>query len=118
MSERLHPDDVEAIARRVAELLQPAATAPGALVDVKALASVLGVSKDFIYEHAVELGGVKLAGSPKAPWRFDVERARGAMAERAQPAQEARPLPRRPRARRARASAAGVELLPIRGGGA
>lgn len=31
----------------------------------------LGVSADFVRDHALELGGTKLTDSPKAEWRFD-----------------------------------------------
>ena len=120
MRERTLTDaDVEAIAQRVAEMLGSSTTAVSApMVDVRGLAAALGVGRDFVYEHAVELGGVKLTASPKAPWRFDVERARRAMADRMAPAPRASSSTRRPGARRRRPATEGVKLLPIRGEGA
>lgn len=116
MTGRLHPDDIEAIARRVAELVDDRQPSPaGALVDVKALATRLNVSTAFVYEHAVELGGVKLSHSPKAPWRFDLERATAAMQERSTPAP---PPPRATRQRRPPSvdtTPSGLPLLPIKG---
>jgi hypothetical protein len=46
-----------------------------ALVDAQALAVVLGVSRDFVYEHADELGALRLGNGPKARLRFDVDAA-------------------------------------------
>jgi len=73
----LDDDDVEAIARRVAELLQPPVT--GVLVDARRLAAMLGVERDWIYTNAERLGGVRLGPGPKARLRFDVDRARAAV---------------------------------------
>ncbi len=50
------------------------------LVDPATLARELGVSRGYIYEHAAELGQVKLSGGPKARKRFDLETARAALA--------------------------------------
>lgn len=119
MTGRLHPDDIEAIARRVVEL-QGAQSVPErrrpAMLNVKALAARLGVSPAFVYEHAVELGGVKLSDSPKAPWRFDLERAQAAMDARTAPP----PPPQEVRSRPATVPApsttpSGIPLLPIKG---
>jgi hypothetical protein len=66
----LDDDDVEAIAERVALKLL-AGGAQRALVDVAAIARMLGVSVDYVYGHAAELGGVRLGTGPKARWRFD-----------------------------------------------
>jgi hypothetical protein len=41
------------------------------LIDSAAAAKLLGVSAEYVREHAVELGGRKLNDSSKAPWRFD-----------------------------------------------
>jgi hypothetical protein len=70
--ERLHPDDVEAIARRVAELLRDDTAAPAArLVDAATLAAMLGVERDWVYTHARELQAVRLGGK-RGRLRFDV----------------------------------------------
>ena len=69
---RLHPDDVEAIARRVAELLRGDSAAPAArLVDAATLAAMLGVERDWIFAHARELQAVRLGGK-RGRLRFDV----------------------------------------------
>ena len=70
---RLTPQDVEAIARRVAELVTRRGDVGWATADE--LARRLAVRPGWIYRHAGELGGIKLGSAPNAPWRFDVERA-------------------------------------------
>lgn len=50
------------------------------LIDASALAIELGVSRDFIYEHATELGAIRLGNGPKARLRFDPVAAREALA--------------------------------------
>jgi hypothetical protein len=37
------------------------------------VAEMLAMSRDFVYQHAAELGGRKLGTGPKAPWRFRLE---------------------------------------------
>jgi hypothetical protein len=62
---------VERIAQRVAELLTAEAPqAPSRMVDAATLARELGVERDWVYEHAEELGAVRLGG-PKGRLRFD-----------------------------------------------
>lgn len=119
MTGRLHPDDIEAIARRVVEI-QREQTVPQppqpAMLNVKALAARLGVSPAFVYEHAVELGGVKLSDSPKAPWRFDLARAQAAMDARTAPPSPPQEVRSRPATVPAlRTTPSGIPLLPIKG---
>jgi hypothetical protein len=49
------------------------------LVDVGALAAELGVSRAYVYEHADELGALRLGKGPKAPLRFDPVAVRAAL---------------------------------------
>lgn len=56
----------------------PAVTSRG-LVDAAELARALGVRRDYVYRHRVELGGVPLSDGLKPRLRFDVETARAAM---------------------------------------
>ena len=84
------------------------------LVDAQTLAGILGVTRSFVYEHADELGALRLGSGPKARLRFDVERAIACLASRRSVA----PEPARktaPRWRRPRRMGTSVELLPIRG---
>lgn len=72
----LDPEDVEAIARRVAELV---GSRPTRLVDVAELAAELRVSTTYVYRNAERLGAQRLGTGPKARLRFDLERARSAV---------------------------------------
>lgn len=70
---QLDPDDIEqlaeAVANRVAQRLreQP----PTRFVDAAALARMLGVKRSWVYQHARELGAVRLGG-PQGRLRFDL----------------------------------------------
>lgn len=72
---RLHPDDIEAIARRVADLVlngpQPAAPQ---LLTAAQVAKRFGVTRDFVYARAAELGAVRLRDGARPRMRFDAER--------------------------------------------
>jgi DNA-binding FadR family transcriptional regulator len=116
-------DFVEAVARRVVELLdERERPAPGRLVDATEIAMMLGVSRSTVYEHADELGAVRLRTGPRAPVRFDPQRALAAWTARESsgeslpadppPAQRSAAPARRRRRGAARSS---DELLPIRG---
>ena len=72
---------VEAIASRVVELLslpQPVQP-PRRLLSAAELAGELGVGRSFVYQHADELGAVRLGEGSKPRLRFDPERARSAV---------------------------------------
>ncbi|WP_037497651.1 hypothetical protein [Solirubrobacter soli] len=109
----LDPDDIEAVARRVAELLRASTSATEPLVDAAELARILGVDRDWVYAHARRLGAVRLGDGPKARLRFDIERVRATLAAVGpgkQPALGELPRPRRGRPRRP-AGAVGVPLI-------
>jgi hypothetical protein len=67
----LDGDDVEAIARRVAQLLQ--GQAPDYL-DAAGIAARFGVGRAWVYAHKDKLGAVRLGSGPRARLRFDVRR--------------------------------------------
>jgi hypothetical protein len=86
-------------------------TVTGALVDAQALADALGCSREFVYRHADEFGGKRVAEGPRGRLRFDPTVA----LERwqAQPADTtSRATPAK---RRNRPASTTVQLLPIRG---
>lgn len=74
---------VEAVARRVAELLREPAQAPlpQRLVDAKTLAAELGVDRSWVYAHRDELSHVRLGAGSKGRLRFDLQAARQALAK-------------------------------------
>jgi hypothetical protein len=112
----LDRDDIEALALRVAELLEQrgARRSSGGLVDAAELARRLGTDRSWVYSHAEELGAIRLGSGPKARLRFDPEtailQARVANAKEKNVAKKPR---RRSHSRRPRK----VALLPINGGG-
>jgi hypothetical protein len=89
------------------------------LIDASELARLLGTARSFIYEHATELGAIRLGSGPRARLRFDPERALERLATcsagRGSDAVEHRTV--EPKRGRRRSSRLGTEvpLLPIRG---
>jgi hypothetical protein len=75
----------EATARRVVEIVAPPAATTFALVGARELARELGVSLDYVYSHATELGGMRLGSGRRARIRFDLDRARRALETPRQP---------------------------------
>lgn len=113
--------DVEAIVARLADELR-GEPAPAQLVDATALAATLGVSREWVYEHADQLGARRLGDGDKPRLRFDVEQARKALptASAAESGQQSQPRDTAGEAgsrhRRSSRSGTGPALLPIRGG--
>lgn len=104
----------DAVADRLAELLAdreraPAPAASATLTAAK-VAERFGVSREFVYEHADELGAIRLGDGERPRLRFDAHRVYEALAARPAPtAQPAKASPRR------RQPPSEVPLLPIRG---
>jgi hypothetical protein len=102
----LDSEDVDAIARRVAELLGQTR----GLVDAQSVAAELKVERDWIYAHARELGAVRLGDGPKARLRFDPRYVRERLTALAAQPDMPPPDKRAPR-RRARKPTPGVKLI-------
>jgi hypothetical protein len=64
---------IEAVARRVVELIRDEGGSPARqqLVDAATLASELGVDRSWVYSHSGELGAIKLGTGSKPRLRFD-----------------------------------------------
>jgi hypothetical protein len=102
------PDLVEAIARRVVELLDgrlPATEPP--LLSALEVARHFGVGRKWVYEHAEELGAIRLGAGRRARMRFDPTVVAARLSRRRPPSIDAR--------ERKFASSAAPELLPIYG---
>jgi len=112
VSPQLPPEAVDAIARRVVELLRedPALTTRH-LVDAGTLAGILAVDRAWVYDHATELGAIRLGDGPRGRLRFDVDRALSASRDPGHAATPA-PIATTPRRRSPRST---TELLPIKG---
>ncbi len=107
---RLDPDDIEAIAQRVAELLdhRPAPEQPARYLSAGQLAEVLGVERDWVYAHARRLGAIRLGG-PHGRLRFDLHHVERVLA--ADPPRD-RATARPGTGRHRSASPGRVELIP------
>lgn len=68
LRERLHPDDVEAIAQRVAQLVHPADD----YLTVDDFCKRFSVGRSTVYEHADELGAIRIGGALRLPARIAV----------------------------------------------
>lgn len=62
---------IEAIARRVVEILERQGMQQHELVDATELARRFGIERSWVYSHAIELGAVKLGSGPKPRLGFD-----------------------------------------------
>lgn len=109
---------VEALAPRVAEIIRGGRLVPDGLVDAEELSRLLGVSRDFVYRHAIELGGRRIGSGPRGRLRFDLGEAERALT--CSPSRESGSAgngavkPKPPRRRSARLGT-NAPLLPIRG---
>lgn len=61
---KLDPQTIEAIARRVVEILERCGLQQRELVDAVELARRFGMERSWVYSHAIELGAVKLGNGP------------------------------------------------------
>jgi hypothetical protein len=98
--------------------LPPSPSGQEALVDATELARLLGKSRSWVYEHAGELGAVRLGSGPRARLGFFPGQALQGLERVAEPrAQEMPPRaepPRRPR-RKDGLTPSGAPLLKVRG---
>ena len=113
----LGSDDVEAVARRVVELIEddvrtPRRSARG-LVDAATAARLLGVSRATVYAKADDLGAIRVGRGRRARLRFDPERLSRGTDSRGR---SDGPLASKRRPRRKSPQTGSDQLLPIRGG--
>jgi hypothetical protein len=95
----------EAQVEELREQLEIDVLAPATPLNVKAVATRIGRSTDYVYDHAAELGGRKVGGV----WLFDIDRLhRGNEGEASAKAPMAPPRRRQPRQR-------GSSTLAVRG---
>lgn len=106
------------IADRLAARLEGLASTPSEeLVDAREIAHATGRSRAWVYEHAGELGAVRLGSGPRPRLAFSPARV-AAFVQAASEPRTPTPLPihsQPRRRRRAGRTSTGVELLPING---
>jgi hypothetical protein len=96
---------LDAIVRRVAALLQIDRQAPDGLLSAAQVATRLGVERSWVYDHAEELGVVRLGEGPRPRLRFDPAVIAERTLRRRPPDGSRTPVVPR---------TAGVDLLPIK----
>ncbi len=111
---KLDPQTIEAIARRVVELLEKRGFQSRELVDAAELARRFGIERTWVYSHAIELGAVKLGSGAKPRLRFDPEVAARILRRAGEESAADPPTRSGERAGQPRGSG---KLLPIRGQG-
>jgi hypothetical protein len=108
---------VDAVAARVMALLH--AQRPARLVDAATLAAKLGVSRDFVYAHASELGAQRIGGGLRGRLRFDLDHALATWTSRPGSEEPHKPTPtastHEPARRRRQRMRDCSGLLPVRG---
>jgi hypothetical protein len=111
----LDPEDVEAIAARVVELLLDRPPLASRAADAATVARELGVDRDWVYAHAEELGAARLGG-PRGRLRFDLARILRDLstlnASKDAPAGRTSPATGQARRRAAKRRPGDVELIP------
>ncbi len=109
------PSELEWVAQRTAELVcerlesSSLVGSSTGLVDARTAAVALGVSREYIYDHAVELKGWRLTGTTCGPWRFDLRATLEAHTQTT-----VADVRRTRRRKAAQATGSSVPLLPIR----
>ncbi len=94
------------------ELSTPVESSTRQLVDAKALADELGISRQWVYAHRDKLGAIRIGNGPKARLRFNADSARQALK-----AEPKCPTPfdtSQPRRRHAKRSTTAGSILQIR----
>jgi predicted DNA-binding transcriptional regulator AlpA len=104
MTPALSIEDARLVAEQLADVLTErglivtADSPAGRVLDVGEVAGLLGRSRDWVYEHAAELGAFKMGEGPRARLGFDAETIEAWKRTRAvglrSPIPDARPLPR------------------------
>ncbi len=108
---------VEAVARRVVQLMRDEADSSRRLVDAATLAAELGVERSWVYAHRDELGAMQLGTGPKPRLRFDIETARAVLARSHSKRSHEPTLPMPSRSsvhRQRRRMGSGPPLLPVK----
>jgi hypothetical protein len=116
----LGPETVEAIARRVEELLarrfsQTGRTAPRRLLTAAEISEWWGVERSWVYDHAEELGAIRLGTGRRPRLRFDPDLVAQRLDARATKRRPPTPGRRRNARRSPRTPADPVDLLPLKG---
>lgn len=122
---RLDASSIEAVALRVVELLREGdsdiAVAAPELIDAAEVARRFRLSRDYVYDHADDLGAIRVGNGPRPRLRFDpavvAKRLTPCSDSKGSQATEPRTGQPKTRPRRRRSTGAESQLLPIRPAG-
>ena len=126
---RLAEETIDQLAARVADLLDARGSVPPAddrtpsgsgLLSASEVSRWWNVERGWVYQHADQLGVIRLGTGRRPRLRFDPERVRQAMGDPLTDADRRSPRPARPRRKpraggSCRSTADSRELLPIHG---
>lgn len=103
------------VARLAARLggLMPEPAEP--LVDAGEIARLFGMTRSWVYDHAGELGAVRLGSGPRPRLGFSLARVAAHFERASEPTPVTMPRPAQPRRPRADRTASGAKLLRVRG---
>lgn len=111
MSRQLDDESVDAIACRVVELLTSSrGESETPLIDAAEVARRHGVSRAYVYDHAEDLGAIRLGNGGRPRLRFDPHRVAAILENSPEPAP-----PSKPSRYSRRKTRHNVPLLPIKG---
>ena len=114
----LDAETITLLAAELAERLEARRVEREGWVSADVVARHLGTDRDYVYEHAAELGGVRLGEGPKARLRFRLAVVDQALAScsagRKSPGPSGRMVEPKRHSRRRPRSGTSVPLLPIR----
>lgn len=114
-------DELERLADEIADRLllrlsglMPTQAEP--LVDAAEIARIYGKTRTWVYEHAGELGAIRLGSGPRPRLAFSLRRVAASLQKANEPTPASQPEPAQPRRRRQRLNrtAAGAPLLHVR----
>jgi hypothetical protein len=106
---RLGAADIAALADAVATRLSGPVS--GGLLDTRQVAAHVGVSTDWVRDHAAELGAVRIGDGPRGELRFELDRVLAALDRRRLAFTPPAPPRRRPGP--APSPRGDVELIPL-----
>jgi hypothetical protein len=111
--DRLADEIADRLAARL-EGFAPARSEP--LVDAAEIARMFGKTRSWVYEHAGELGAIRLGSGPKPRLAFSPSRVAESLEEVGQSPPASLPVPAHPQRRRPRIdrTATGAPLLTVR----
>jgi hypothetical protein len=100
---------------RLADLIADKLSArnDGELIDAGQLATRIGRTREFVYEHAHQLGAIPLGDGPRPRLAFRWPQVLDRLDDRPSPSSPTPPAARTPRSRPAKRTT--TELLPVKG---